>query len=241
MGLSGLFFWSGALALIYEVIWQRQFALLFGSAGPATAAVLAAYFTGLGAGSFALGAAAKRWTRPLRAYALLEVLIGGGALLVPTLLNGIESIYPWLFARFDHTPGLFFAVRLLLAFVSIALPTFCMGGTLPLLGQLVDRGPRRLGLNAGLLYAANTAGAALGALSVPFVLLPAMGARGTLWLCVVGNTLVGLTAWWMDRRWPSENAQPVKTAQTPDIESKPSRSKSLLGLSFISGLAAFAL
>jgi len=45
--LSVVFFCSGAIALVYEVIWQRQFALLFGSGAPATAIVLAAYFSGV--------------------------------------------------------------------------------------------------------------------------------------------------------------------------------------------------
>src|SRR5258706_10361207 len=97
--LTALFFFSGALALIYEIIWQRQFALVFGSAGPATAAVLAAYFAGLGAGSRVLGPAAAKWSRPLLAYAVLEALIGLSALLVTPLLKAFESIYPWLSDR----------------------------------------------------------------------------------------------------------------------------------------------
>ncbi len=40
--LSVVFFCSGAIALMYEVIWHRQFALLFGSGAPATAIVLVA-------------------------------------------------------------------------------------------------------------------------------------------------------------------------------------------------------
>src|SRR4029077_1821658 len=102
--LAALFFCSGTLALIYEVLWQRQFALVFGSAAPATAAVLAAYFGGFGAGSLALGAAAKRWTRLLQTYAVLEALIGAGALLVTPLLSGYERLYPWLFEHFSDRP-----------------------------------------------------------------------------------------------------------------------------------------
>ena len=48
-----------------------------------------------------------------------------------------------------------------------------MGGTLPVLARLADAEPRRLGRSAGLLYVANTVGAAAGALAVPLVLLPA--------------------------------------------------------------------
>src|SRR5687767_3235317 len=88
--LAALFFVSGALALVYEVLWQRRFAAVFGSAAPATAAVLAAYFAGLGAGSYVLGSRAGRWARPLRVYAVLEVLVAAGALAVEGMLAGFE-------------------------------------------------------------------------------------------------------------------------------------------------------
>ena len=64
--LGAILFLSGAVALIYEAAWQRQFTLLFGSATPATAAVLAAYFGGLGLGSYAFGKFGSRRASPLR-------------------------------------------------------------------------------------------------------------------------------------------------------------------------------
>src|SRR6185436_6467324 len=72
--LNLLFFFSGAIALVYEVIWQRKFSLLFGSSAPATAAVLVSYFAGLGLGSYVIGKSAHRCTSPLRVYGWLEVL-----------------------------------------------------------------------------------------------------------------------------------------------------------------------
>lgn len=250
-GLAALFFFSGALGLVYEVLWQRQFALLFGSAAPATAAVLAAYFAGLGAGGLVLGAAASRWTRPLRTYAVLEALVGIGALLVTPLSNIQERLYPWLFNHLAGSPGLFVAAKMFLAFLALAIPTFCMGGTLPVLGQLVDQGRKKLGTSAGMLYVANTAGAGLGALSVPFLLLPVLGARGSLWLCVAGNLCVGLVAWRMDR-WVSAKGT-EKTQKTEGTERTPQSARvrptelnpvwklPVLMLSFISGLVTFVL
>ncbi|MCI0537107.1 MAG: hypothetical protein L0Z50_17970, partial [Verrucomicrobiales bacterium] len=254
IGLFILFFASGALALIYEVIWQRHFALVFGSAAPATAALLAAYFTGLGLGSRLLGAAAAKWKHPLRAYAVLEVLIGAGALLVTPLLHGFETVYPWLFERFAASSSLFFLAKSFFAFVSIGIPTFCMGGTLPAVGQFVDRGQRRLGISAGLLYVANTLGAAMGALSVPFVFLPMLGARGTVWFCVSGNVFVALAAWWLDRvasasrgcvgassaqagkhEGRKETARPEET-HLPSLPIRP-----VLALSLLSGFITFVL
>ncbi|HYD82819.1 MAG TPA: hypothetical protein VEA63_02180, partial [Opitutus sp.] len=178
--LSLLFFVSGAVALVYETVWQRQFALVFGSAAPATAAVLAAYFAGLGAGSVAIGRWARRCERPLRAYALLECGIAIGALTTPLWLAGAETLYPVIYDSAAMQPAVFVALRLVVAFAVMAMPTFCMGGTLPLLARWIDAGERRWGRTAGWLYVVNTAGAALGALCFPFVLFPRLGLAQTL-------------------------------------------------------------
>jgi len=85
--LGAVFLLSGAVALIYEAAWQRQFTLLFGSAAPATAAVLAAYFAGLGIGSYLFGKWGARWRQPLRMYGILELIIAAGALLVAPVLS----------------------------------------------------------------------------------------------------------------------------------------------------------
>ncbi len=240
--LAALFFFSGAIALIYEVVWQRQFALLLGSAAPATAAVLAAYFAGLGAGSYFVGRVADRWPNPLRAYAILEVLIAAGAAAAAGLLPALDRVYPWLFEQLAGVPGAFFTVKLLMAFLAIAVPTFCMGGTLPVLGRFVDHGRHRLGTTAGLLYVVNTAGAGLGALSVPLVLLPWLGIANTLVFCIAGNLVLAAWAWRLSRRVTAGVAPvPAQVAVGPGPKAGHSSMKSLFALAVISGGATFAL
>jgi spermidine synthase len=230
-----LFFCSGTLALIYEVLWLREFAFVFGSSGPATAAVLAAYFTGLGLGSQCIGARVRYWSRPLRAYAVLEVLVGVGAVLAWLLLLVFSKWYPSLFAHLASKPVLFLIVKSVLAFSCLLLPTFCMGGTLPVLAQFTDKGQVSLGVSAGGLYALNTAGAALGALAVPFVLLPKLGTNGTLVLAFCGNVIVALVAWSISV--PASEKSP-KRAQS---ESSAKLWNATLFHSFLSGLSLFAL
>ena len=67
---------SGAAGLIYEVVWARQLTLFIGNTAIANAAVLTAFMAGLALGSLVLGRRADRIARPLRLYALLEILIG---------------------------------------------------------------------------------------------------------------------------------------------------------------------
>jgi spermidine synthase len=199
--LPFLFFASGALALVYEVLWQRRFALLFGGGATAATAVLAAYFTGLGLGSHLVARAAARITRPLRVYAALEALVATGALLSFPLSAAAAP----LIAAGAMTRAMPRALlEVFVALVVLAVPTCAMGGTLPVLARLRDAGDRRLGVSVGLLYAVNTAGAALGALAVPFVLLPALGAKGGLLVTVGATVVVAVLAWTMDRPLPAE-------------------------------------
>ncbi len=242
-----LLFVSGAIALVYEIVWQRQFALLLGSAAPATAAVLAGYFAGLGAGAFAVGHFATRWSRPLRAYAALELAVGLGVLLVAPLLSCFEQAYPWLFELLSGRPGLFLVVRTAVVFLAVLVPTFCMGGTLPLLGALVDRGQRQLGRTAGWLYVVNTAGAGLGALAVPFFLLPQLGLTRSVWLCAAINGALSIAAWLLDRRMgPASSAPPsllvgIKKDRSPKKATTPARHQTCGLLALISGVVTFAL
>src|SRR5258705_2186083 len=86
LSLHLLMFASGGLALVYEILWLRRFAAVLGATTPAVAATLAAVFLGFTAGSLVVGAWAVRAQRPLRAYGLLEIGAGVGALLVEPLL-----------------------------------------------------------------------------------------------------------------------------------------------------------
>src|SRR6476659_11496749 len=71
-----LFFCSGATALIYEVVWSKYLALMFGSTVYAQTVVLAVFMGGLALGNRIIGARSDLLARPLAAYGCLEVAIG---------------------------------------------------------------------------------------------------------------------------------------------------------------------
>lgn len=85
-----LFFLSGAAALAYEVLWMRRFTVLLGATAPAVAAALTAFFIGLGLGSYLLGRVAPRLRRPLRTFAVLEIVTAVSALAVEPLLAAMQ-------------------------------------------------------------------------------------------------------------------------------------------------------
>ena len=172
---------------------------MFGTSDAAIGAVLASYMGGLAIGSALAGRWANRVRRPVLAYGLLEVGVALGALLIPVGLRAVEtarlavlggqpelsSAGGWLEIVADST----------LAFVLIAIPTICMGATLPLLARHVARdSATEASGRVGLLYAINTFGAVLGTLVAAFVLLPALGLWQTTLVGVVVNGVVFVLA-----------------------------------------------
>jgi spermidine synthase len=234
--LAWLFFFSGFVALVYEALWQRRFSLVFGSAAPATAAVIAAYFAGLAIGAFFIGRRVQRSESPLRLYAGLERIIAAGAILVEAWLH--------LFDRFQPTIGssaLLLITKTILACVALAIPTICMGGTLPALGAFIDHGEHRLGRTAGLLYVMNTAGAALGVLAFPLILLPKVGAQSSLIFCAVTNLLISAVAYRLAGRVRSSESKPEPVFDQKRINALSPIQPPPLFLAFVSGLAGFVV
>ena len=190
---------SGAAALAYEVLWMRRFAVLLGATAPAAAAALVAFFVGLGLGSYLLGRFAPRLTRPLRAFAILEIITGVSALAVDPILRAMQPVLAWLSDSSGDNAALQLAVRVAVAIVSVLVPATAIGGTLPVLAQFVASRAESLGVRAGGLYAVNTLGACAGALAVPAVLLPSLGATGALRAAITINLLVAAGALLLDR------------------------------------------
>jgi spermidine synthase len=194
VSVAALLFGSGLSALVYQIAWQREFRLVFGSSTAASAAVLAIFIGGMGAGGLLLGRRADAHPRPLRLYAALELGVAVTAALTPPLLDLSRAAY----LRFGGALTLGFAgataLRLALAALVLAAPTLLMGGTLPaaVRGVQSDADPRRR--TVGLLYGANTLGAVTGSVLATFWLLERLGTRATLWSACAANAAVALVA-----------------------------------------------
>jgi spermidine synthase len=192
--VGALLFGSGACALIYQTSWLRQFRVIFGTSTYATAAVLAIFMGGLGLGSAFLGRRADASERPLAFYGKLEIAIALSAAITPLILLFVRWIY--IASGGSASMGLALAtiVRLVLSALVLAVPTMLMGGTLPAAARAVetndDAGRKRL----ALLYGMNTLGAVTGTLVSSFYLLEHLGNRGTLFMAVVVNVIVGAIA-----------------------------------------------
>jgi MFS family permease len=169
------FFLSGAAGLIYQVAWGKALGLIFGHTAYAVATVLAVFMGGLAAGSAWLGRWSERRPRPLALYGWLEIGTAATGALSLAGLTGVRSAY---FAAYPYVAA-HDSILLLLRFAGAALvlflPTFLMGGTLPILVRAVTQNSAELGKRLARLYWVNTAGAVAGTMAAGFLLLPTVG------------------------------------------------------------------
>jgi len=197
---------SGAAALIYEVAWTRLFTLELGHTVAASSTVLAAFMGGLALGAWLAGRFPPRPNHRLQMYAALESFIALLAIVLPVILQVSRPVLAWAYAD-GNAAGWFAMVRVALALGLLSLPATAMGATFPIAAAwLADAGNRRSARShrqpasdAGLLYAVNTAGAAVGAIAAGLWLIPAVGLRATSWTGIGLNVTAAAAALWLAR------------------------------------------
>jgi spermidine synthase len=197
-GVCLCFLLSGFAALLYQTAWMRQFSTVFGTSELAVATVLSAYMGGLALGAALAGRFIGRVSRPVLTYGFLEAAIAVSALMVPLLLAAANWAYVTLLGGQAEPPdasGLGQSVfYFVVTFIVLAIPTACMGATLPLLTRYAVKSDSQIGSRIGTLYAINTVGAVIGTVVAAFLLLPSLGLMGTVWSGVAVNLLVFVLA-----------------------------------------------
>src|SRR5712692_4038874 len=182
---------SGLAGLVYEVSWTRLATLYMGHTTAAASTVVAAFMGGLAGGSAIGGCVAARLTpkQALFAYAALESAVVVVALLLPWELTALTPLLRSAYS--NGTPGFLFAlVRLVSCLVLFTIPSLAMGATFPMAVRWFVTRVETVGRLAGALYAANTIGAAIGAVAAGFLLLPVLGLINTVLVAVGASLLV---------------------------------------------------
>jgi spermidine synthase len=235
--LYGIFFLSGATGLVYEVIWVRLTGLVFGNTSHAIAVVLGAFMAGLALGSWRLGRRADVAARPLRMYGLLEMGIGLSAALVPTAFKSLDSLYWAIAPAIESVPAADGLIRFLTSFAILLIPTFLMGGTLPVLARFFAQAVSEVERKVAVLYALNTFGAAAGTLAAALFLIPTIGNTWTTLIIATLNLAIGAGAIWLDSH--QETHEKEQTIEIPEKASLNPRSDRLVLLTLgASGLVS---
>lgn len=169
---------SGAAALTLEIAWTRTLAMIVGPTTYAFSAMLSSFILALAAGAAAGTWVARRTGRPevwlAAALASAGVAVVAGAAQVDGAVVKVARVA----AEPAATLASMVAAQLATAFALLGPMACCFGAVFPLALRVAGAScsPRR----AGLLYAANTAGAIAGSLLAGFLLIPLFGLQGTL-------------------------------------------------------------
>ena len=213
--LLTIFILSGFAGLIYQSIWSHYLGLFLGHAAYAQALVLAIFMGGMAAGAAWIAQAGQRWRNLIRWYAVIEAVIGVLGLLFHWIFGSVASFsYQWLIPALGE-PWAINLARWVVAALLILPQTVLLGMTFPLMsGGLIRRFPGSDGHLLGGLYFTNSIGAAIGALTAVFVLLPWVGLPGAMVAAGILNFVVAALAWWLAREpEPVVSERPVGTAQ----------------------------
>jgi len=235
------FFVSGFCSVLYELIWLRLSMAQFGVTTALTSMVLSVFMAGLGLGSWLAGGALRRYGSrlgipPLRLYALLEILIGISAFVVPLELVEGHRLLEHLTATVAMSSGMYYLVSFLWLAVTMIPWCACMGATIPV-AMFAIRCDARYSTTRSFsfLYVANVLGA-VGGSFLPLLVIELYGFAGTSRVGAALNALIAVSA--LSVSWIS-STQPRTVAETePALD--PQCSRRVLVLLFTTGLATMA-
>lgn len=200
---------SGSAGLSWELLWQHHNTLALGLSALGTAVTLAITMTGLAVGSYFAGRMLRNRNvhRPLRLYGLLELVVGLSGLVLAIGFDALSEIDTLVFR---NAPTFAALVRAAGVTILLCVPAMAMGATVPTFVLIAHR----YGTRISALYAANTAGAAIGVFGAAFLLIPQLGISSTTSAVAFIDITVCLVAWTMDRR-PYPRMQPSHRQRLP--------------------------
>ena len=196
--LTIVFVFSGAAGLIYESIWSRYLGLLVGHSAYAQVIVLVIFLGGMSAGATIASRRSARLREPLLWYALVELAVGLLGLVFHDAFTFTSRLaYDAIFPALAGGPILV-VVKWTLAALLILPQSVLLGATFPLMSAGLLRRLARVhadpnaasGRVLGILYFANSLGAAIGVLVAGFWLIGAVGLPGTILTAATVNIVV---------------------------------------------------
>ena len=168
---------SGACALGAEVVWTRLLGLLLGATVYTFSIILAVFLAGLGLGSGVAAALLRGVARPRLALGCCQLLLAGAVAWTAYMLANSMPYWP-INPVLSTSPWFTFQIDLARSIWAILPAALLWGASFPLaLAAVASRG-RDAGRMVGGIYAANTAGAIVGALAFSMFLVPAVGTQG---------------------------------------------------------------
>lgn len=229
-------FVSGFCSLAYQVIWLREFRLLYGGATYAASAVLAVFMGSLGVGGWFLGKAADKSKKPGCFYVGIEAAIAIFVLVSPLILMFLSGLY-LKSGGAQSLKAFTIPLQVIITLFVIGVPCFLMGGTLPTIMSYLENDSDTKRQSIAVMYASNIAGAVIGAYWMNFYGIAIFG--NTLSLVGAGmlNLVLATVAYFMIGK--NESARVI--APRVKLSTGNKNKRHIYGMSFLSGFVFFVI
>ncbi|MDY6972087.1 MAG: spermidine synthase [Thermodesulfobacteriota bacterium] len=239
--LCAIFFFSGASALIFEMLWFQLSGLTFGNSVWASALVLCSFMGGLALGNGLAAFLGQRTKFPIRFYAFLEVVIALSGLSLVLMFPKLTQLLVPIFSCFIDQPLMLNLLRSIAAFILMMIPATAMGSTLPILVKALYADRPNFGRVLGVLYGWNTIGAMSGIIACEMLFIKWFGLKGTGILAAALNLFAAAMAVQLSNRY--QKAYPILAGEEESygLSIISFRVMSLLSGSFLSGFTLLAL
>jgi hypothetical protein len=180
--LAFLFFFSGFSALIYQVVWQRMLFTFFGVNIESVTLIVIIFMFGLGVGAIIGGFVSKIFQNHLpKIFLYVEIGIGFFGVFSGMIIN-------WIGVATTNYSQSWMIVTV---YAFLAFPTLCMGMTLPILVEYLERYMKNIGKSVGTLYSINTLGSAAACIITAEIFFVFFGQTISLWIAAFLNLMVG--------------------------------------------------
>jgi spermidine synthase len=240
------FFVSGFCSVLCELIWLRLSMAQFGVTTALTSIVLSVFMAGLGAGSWFAGALMRRYGGrinfpPLRLYALLELLIGLSALVVPAELVWGHRLLEGLADRAAVSSAAYYLLSGVWLAATMVPWSACMGATIPVaMFAIRKRQQEGDGRSFSFLYLANVLGAMLGSF-LPLLLIESYGFHKTLRIGAILNVAIAVSAFVVSLASRPVQLGVSSPTEDADAYGATDSRRSVLVLLFTTGLATMGM
>lgn len=232
-----LFFLSGLSGLIYESIWTHYLKLFLGHAAYAQTLVLAIFMGGMAVGAWICGRTSSKWRNLLVGYAVVEGLIGIGALVFHDLFVWVLDLSFGTVIPAANGSATIQLYKWTVASLLILPPSILLGMTFPLMtGGAIRLFPGERGGTIAMLYFTNSLGGAIGVLLSGFILIRLFGLNGTLTAAGLLNLCLASIVWISFRK----RAIPVaETSVNPGYGKPVKEFRLMMAVAMLTGLASF--
>ncbi len=178
---------SGMGALAAEVVWTRLLSLLLGATVYTFSIILAVFLVGLGLGSGIGSFLARSAARPRLLFAGCQLLLAVAIAWTAIMVDASLPYWP-INPSLSRSPWFNFQLDLVRCLWAVLPATVLWGASFPLALAAVAARGQDAGRLVGGVYAANTAGAIVGALGASLVLIAWAGTQNAQ------RVLIGLAA-----------------------------------------------